>query len=459
VRASSVDGSIIDQVYSINIIDMDEFDVTVPTDVDGTVNMVAENRAIGTLVGLVANATDADATNYTITYSLDDSSGGRFSIDPVTGVVRTAALLDFELSTSHRITVRATGSDGSTTTADFFVDVVDGNEMPTALGESYTTTYAETITTSAPGLLANDSDPEGNPLTVILVNGPSNGTLTMYADGSFTYKPTIAFIGQVFFDYYVTDGSLQSGLATAVINVTQAIAPPPSDSGGGGSNSGQSTNENSSGSSISSSSTNTDTSGSPTSNTDNDPVEATGGAIVGPLMENTSIRSSSGDSVQSASEKASGDVAEAAGSSSGPGVGLIDVHYSGMAHANIESLLAWGNSSSSSHSAIGRLMAEAEAREIVGLAKMIHTYVSNENTSQFETSLKPSTSVEIATKTAIGSGVVIWVARIGQFAAAVLAASSAWRHLDPLSILNATNASESFDEADKLFENSKSINR
>ena len=72
-----------------------------------------EDAVVGTAVGLTACASDADATNNTITYTLDDDAGGRFAIDANTGVVTVAGGLDYETATSHDVTVRATSSDGS----------------------------------------------------------------------------------------------------------------------------------------------------------------------------------------------------------------------------------------------------------------------------------------------------------------------------------------------------------
>ena len=59
-------------------------------------------------------ATDGDGSD-TVSYSLDDSAGNRFGIDPSTGVVTVAnsGLLDYETVTSHSITVRATSTDTS----------------------------------------------------------------------------------------------------------------------------------------------------------------------------------------------------------------------------------------------------------------------------------------------------------------------------------------------------------
>ena len=72
-----------------------------------------------TVVGVTALASDADATNNTITYSLTDTAGGRFKIDSVSGVVTVdnGTLLNREAAASHNITVRADSSDGSFDTA------------------------------------------------------------------------------------------------------------------------------------------------------------------------------------------------------------------------------------------------------------------------------------------------------------------------------------------------------
>jgi hypothetical protein len=68
---------------------------------------------------------------------------------------------------------------------------------------------------------------DGDPLAAVLVSGPSNGTLTLNADGSFTYTPTANFDGTVSFSYRVTDGSALSGVVVVTIDVDAAFIPPP----------------------------------------------------------------------------------------------------------------------------------------------------------------------------------------------------------------------------------------
>ncbi len=68
------------------------------------------------------------------------------------------------------------------------------------------------------GVLANDTDPEGDPLTASVVSGPSGGALNFFADGRFTYDPSDGFTGLDSFRYTVSDGTSQR-TATAYINV------------------------------------------------------------------------------------------------------------------------------------------------------------------------------------------------------------------------------------------------
>ncbi|MFN9912804.1 MAG: cadherin repeat domain-containing protein, partial [Pirellulaceae bacterium] len=131
VRATSADGSFSTQAFTSNLTDVDEFDVGAVSDSNASANSVAENAANGTTVGVAASASDADATNNTITYSLDDSAGGRFTINSSTGVVTVAngTLLNREAAASHNITVRATSADASFSTAVFTINLTDVDEF------------------------------------------------------------------------------------------------------------------------------------------------------------------------------------------------------------------------------------------------------------------------------------------------------------------------------------------
>ncbi|MFO0898484.1 MAG: Ig-like domain-containing protein [Pirellulales bacterium] len=69
------------------------------------------------------------------------------------------------------------------------------------------------------GLLHNDSDSDGDPLTAVLNAGPTHGQLALQADGTFTYTPNPGYAGPDSFTYRASDGALASALATVTIQV------------------------------------------------------------------------------------------------------------------------------------------------------------------------------------------------------------------------------------------------
>ncbi len=76
-------------------------------------------------------------------------------------------------------------------------------------------------------VLANDTDPEHDSLTAILVNGPSNGTVTLNTDGTFSYTPNTSFVGTDSFTYKANDGNLDSNVATVTITVNAQANQAP----------------------------------------------------------------------------------------------------------------------------------------------------------------------------------------------------------------------------------------
>ncbi|WP_162276021.1 Ig-like domain-containing protein, partial [Roseimaritima ulvae] len=85
---------------------------------------------------------------------------------------------------------------------------------------------AANLTTSTVGVLANDSDPDGDPLTAVLVAEPQHGTLNLAADGSFQYTPDANYHGPDRFSYRASDGTYQSEIAIVSLTVTPTQDPP-----------------------------------------------------------------------------------------------------------------------------------------------------------------------------------------------------------------------------------------
>ena len=93
------------------------------------------------------------------------------------------------------------------------------NQPPVAVIDNYSTNENAEITIRP---LDNDSDPDGDALTVTILTQPSNGTLTDKGDGTYTYKPDSNYAGGDSFTYEVSDGQ---ATATGMVSITVNDAP------------------------------------------------------------------------------------------------------------------------------------------------------------------------------------------------------------------------------------------
>jgi hypothetical protein len=92
--------------------------------------------------------------------------------------------------------------------------------------ENYVVDEDTMLNVSAPGVLSNDTAVFGTNLTAVLVTGPTNGTLNLGSDGSFTYLATTNFNGKDSFTYQALDGQTNLGTARVVITVNPINDPP-----------------------------------------------------------------------------------------------------------------------------------------------------------------------------------------------------------------------------------------
>ncbi|MBX5065318.1 DUF4082 domain-containing protein [Rhizobium lentis] len=115
--------------------------------------------------------------------------------------------------------------------SNYWVDVVynqTSNALPVAANDNGYTTYSDTaLSIAAASLLANDTDADGDPLSIAGVNGAVNGTVTFNSQTkTVIFTPTAGYTGTAGFSYSVSDGF--GGTASATVSLT--VATPP---GGG----------------------------------------------------------------------------------------------------------------------------------------------------------------------------------------------------------------------------------
>ena len=187
-------------------------------DVDSASNKVSIAAGVGTEVGITANAIDPDPEDI-VTYSLDDDAGGRFVVDPTTGVVTVAGALG--ATGSVDIIVRASSDDGSPdTTTTLTIDIVNAADDFAVVHESalvdgsgraetvfddndevgQDTAAGEPTNIATGNLLSNDGT--ATSITSIDGNTPVSGTITVTgifgtlvvdaATGDYTYTLTSA---------------------------------------------------------------------------------------------------------------------------------------------------------------------------------------------------------------------------------------------------------------------------
>ena len=128
---------------------------------------------------------------------------------------------DADFNGVDMFTYRASDGYMLSPTATVTITVTPINDAPIALNDVYTTGMNIALNEPAPGVLANDSDPDMDPLSAILFTPPITGTLSLHPNGAFDFTPPLDFTGTVTFTYQADDGfGGLSPTATVTITVT-----------------------------------------------------------------------------------------------------------------------------------------------------------------------------------------------------------------------------------------------
>lgn len=184
--------------------------------------------AEGPVNGTVSQPLDgADLAGATVTFEVVAQGSGEISlgeqVEAITGspsqpttrevtfVVPASAPADLLLALRSTVTWEVDQITG--------IYVAECNTPPTATDDTAATFDGATVTVP---VLANDTDPDGDPLTVTQVTDPPNGTAVSNADGTVDYTPDPGFLGTDSFDYTVSDGT-DTDTATVTVQVTELI--------------------------------------------------------------------------------------------------------------------------------------------------------------------------------------------------------------------------------------------
>ena len=192
------------------------------TDDGLTLRFVAENSSHETVVGAKVEATDPNDDD--LVYSLVSTFNDRFEIDSETGqiLVGRAANLDHEKTDEHLLMVEATDPATLNDTITVTVRVTDVDERPATKPDEATTDEDVPVEID---VLANDFDPEGDPLRVSIHRDPQNGTVRVLSDNKLRVTPNPHASGRMTFQYRVSDGKMES-LEWVSVEVREINDPP-----------------------------------------------------------------------------------------------------------------------------------------------------------------------------------------------------------------------------------------
>lgn len=162
------------------------------------------------------SASDPDGDTLNCTLNFGDSSA------PATGCSGSVTHT-YQKAGTYTARFAADDGHGHVTGDSKTITVNQGNpganQPPIATSDAYSVNEDRTLNVPAPGVLANDRDPDGDILTVSAHTNPSHGTLAIQSDGAFSYTPETHYNGTDAFTYTVSDGHGHSASARVSITV------------------------------------------------------------------------------------------------------------------------------------------------------------------------------------------------------------------------------------------------
>ncbi len=193
-------------------------------DVPTTAGLANRNNLDGQVISLDVSAVFADQDGDALTYTITGLPPG-LSYNPTTGLISgtiDAGASQGGIAGVYTVSVTATdGLPGGNVTTNFSWSVV--NPGPTAHND--TATLSEDSAATPIAVLANDTDPDGDPL-VVTAAAAGNGIVTINGDGSISYTPNADFNGTDTITYQISDGNGGTSSATVTVTVTAVNDAP-----------------------------------------------------------------------------------------------------------------------------------------------------------------------------------------------------------------------------------------
>ena len=163
-------------------------------------------------VSVLANDSDPDGNPLVLTGvglprfgALSTNPDQTITYTPATGYVGT-----------DQFAYQISDGEGGVAQAQVTVQVMRADHSPVAQDDAATTPANTPVKVP---VLANDSDPDGDPLTLVALGLPDQGSLSVNPDQTITYTPAAGFVGQDEFTYTVSDGWGGSDTATVTVTV------------------------------------------------------------------------------------------------------------------------------------------------------------------------------------------------------------------------------------------------
>ncbi|MEJ5992768.1 Ig-like domain-containing protein, partial [Ramlibacter sp. PS3R-8] len=174
-----------------------------------------------TTASLLANDTDPDTGDTLSVTGVANPVGGTVSL--AGGNVTFTPNPNFTGTASYQYTI--SDGNGGTSTATVTITVTPQQDSPTANNDTASTTEDTPVSIPLATLAGNDTDPDGDTLTVTAVGNPVGGTVTIVG-GNAVFTPNPNFTGAATFEYTVSDGNGGTDTATVTVNVTAAQDAP-----------------------------------------------------------------------------------------------------------------------------------------------------------------------------------------------------------------------------------------